>query len=626
MIPNPIEQKLDLLPKTPGCYLFKNNQGVVIYIGKARVLRQRVRQYFQDPKHLDAKTVVMVAKIHDFEIIETDSEVEALILESNLVKQYRPRYNINLKDDKSFPYIKVTDELFPRIFVTREKERTGGKYFGPYTDVRTLRFNLKTLHEIFPIRSCSHRFTEEMIEQKKVKLCLDYHIKKCEGPCQALISISQYRYMTDQMVQFINGKTTGLLNELKSDMERLAGGMRFEEAAKIRDRILAIERYDSNQKVVFPDHKDKDIAAVARADDDACGVIFKIRDGKIIGRQHFYFNRVEDKPSEEVLESLIKTCYSKADYIPPEILMPYDPSETDLLITWLSRKHPVTMQVPQDDASVKLMAMCTRNAELLLGELKLQKAKARESAIPKVLSLLQKDLHLPAIPRRIECFDNSNIQGHEPVASMVVFIDGRPKSGEYRKFKIKTVQGPDDFASMYEIISRRYLRVMAEGLDWPDLIIVDGGKGQLSSAVQALQDIGVTVKDVDQDGYVIIGLAKKREEIFLPGLSDPIMIPKTSPSLKLLQNIRNEAHRFAITYHRRLRRKNSIQSALDDVKGIGPKKRNALIRQFGSIQNIITARIEDIAKTANIPESRAIELQNILKQSIPDEPIKEQNQ
>ncbi len=606
MIPDTVAEKLGQLPRTPGCYLFKNERGDILYIGKARVLRQRVRQYFQDPKHLDPKTAVMVSKIADFEVIETDSEVEALILESNLVKQYRPKYNINLKDDKSFPFIKVTDELLPRIYVTREKERTGGRFFGPYTDVRSLRFMLKTLHEIFPIRSCSHRFTEEMLHQKKIKLCLDYHIRKCEGPCQQLIPVTRYREMVNQMVRFLSGKTAGLLETLRAEMQDKAAQMKFEEAAGIRDRIRAIERYDANQKVAFSDGRDRDIAAIARDEDDACGVIFKIRDGKIVGRQHFYFSRAEDKSAEEILETLMKTYYTQSDYIPPEILLPYRPEDSELLMQWLSVSYPVTFIYPEDTATEKLLAMCVRNAELLLGDLKLQKAKAREASVPKTLGILQQDLHLPSLPRRIECFDNSNIQGSDPVASMVVFIDGRPRPGEYRKYKIKTVKGPDDFASMHEVVSRRYLRVSAEGLDWPDLIVVDGGKGQLSAAVQALEDIGVTVRSAENEGLTVIGLAKKREEIFFPGVADPVMIPKTSPSLKLLQQIRDEAHRFAVTFHRRLRDKAMKISALDGINGIGPKKKADLLRHFGSVHQIAEASTEAIAKIARVPESLAV--------------------
>lgn len=602
-----LQDKLDHLPKTPGCYLFKNAQQKVIYIGKAKVLRNRVRQYFQDSKRDDLKLQVMVSKVSDLEIIETDSEVEALILESNLVKEYRPRYNIELKDDKSFPYIKVTNELFPRIYVTREKEKSGGRFFGPYTDVKNLRHTLKTLHRIFPVRSCTHVFTPEKIEEKKVKLCLDYYIHKCEGPCQGLIHPQPYQKTIDQMVRFLNGKTRDLLTHMRHEMQEYAAEQKFEDAARIRDRIQAIENYTDSQKIVFQDLSDKDILAVASEEDQACGVVFKIRDGKMIGRQHYYFSHVEDKTPAHILENLIKTYYMQADYIPGEIYVQSEPEDILSLHEWLFRKSgdKVDFVIPKIGEKHKLVDMCERNARLLLGELKLQKLKAQEAFIPRVLQSLQRDLNLNRLPRRIECFDNSNIQGSDAVASMVVFADGKPKKGAYRKFKIKTVVGPDDFASMHEVITRRYLRVLEEGLDFPDMIVVDGGKGQLSSAVSALEGLGIQVSKAGSPGQVIVGLAKRMEEIFIPDVADSIMIPKTSSSIKLLQQIRDEAHRFAITFHRERREKRIIMSELDAIEGIGEKRRALLLNHFGSVRKLSEAALGEIAEVEGITEDLA---------------------
>lgn len=607
-----LQDKLDHLPKTPGCYLFKNEQQKVIYIGKAKILRNRVRQYFQDSKRDDLKLQMMVSKVYDLEIIETDSEVEALILESNLVKEYRPRYNIELKDDKSFPYIKVTDELFPRIYVTREKEKSGGRFFGPYTDVKNLRHTLKTLHRIFLVRSCTHYFTPEKIRDKKIKLCLDFYIHKCDGPCQGLIGSDTYQKVIGQMVRFLNGKTRDLLKSMNSEMQEYAAAQQFEEAAKVRDRIRAIENYTESQKIEFQDLSDKDIVAISTEEDQACGVVFKIRDGKMIGRQHYYFSKVEDKTQEHILENLLKTYYLQADYIPSEIYLQLEPDGSSALEEWLTGKSGETVRfvIPKIGDKHKLVDMCERNARLLLGELKLQKIKAQETFVPRVLQSIQRDLNLNILPRRIECFDNSNIQGSDPVASMVVFVDGKPKKSEYRKFKIKTVEGPDDFASMHEVVTRRYLRVLEEGLDFPDLIVVDGGKGQLSSAVSALEGLGIEVSKAGSAGQAIVGLAKRMEEIFIPDVADAIMIPKTSSSIKLLQHVRDEAHRFAVTFHRERREKRIILSELDSIEGVGEKRRTLLLNYFGSVKKLSEAGFDEIAGVEGINENIAQRIYN----------------
>lgn len=613
---SPLTHKLDSLPKGPGCYLFRDEHHKVIYIGKAKVLRNRVRQYFQESKKDDPKVATMVSKVRDLEVIETDSEVEALILEANLVKEHKPRYNIELKDDKSFPYIKITDEMFPRIYVTREKDRSGGRFFGPYTDVKNLRHTLKTLHRIFPIRSCMHVFTEEVVASRKVKLCLDYHIRKCEGPCQGLVDTSAYRAMIEQMQRFLRGKTHDLLAQLRREMEALAAGMRFEEAAKLRDRIRAIEHYTASQKVMFQDLSDKDILALAKIGDDACGVVFRVRDGKLIGRQHFYFAHVEEKTPAEVLEHLIKTYYLQADFVPPEIYIPMELEDADTIVDWLRRLSDgsVELVTPRLGDKLKLVHMAAKNAGLLLDDLKLQRLKAQEQFVPHVLLSLQRDLNLNRVPRRIECFDNSNIQGSDPVASMVVFADGKPKKSEYRKFKIRSVEGADDFASMHEVVSRRYLRVLNEGMDFPDLIVVDGGKGQLSAAVSALEGLGIEVSKAGSKGQPIVALAKRLEEVFVPDVGTSIMVPKTSSSIKLLQQVRDEAHRFAVTFHRQIRDKRTIASALDEIDGVGPKRRKSLFDRFGSVKKLSEASVDDIRSVEGIPENVARKIHTFLSE------------
>jgi excinuclease ABC subunit C len=595
------------LPKSPGCYLFKDDQAKILYIGKAKVLRQRVRQYFRESRREDVKVQTMVSKVRDLEVIETDSEVEALILEANLVKEHKPRYNIELKDDKSYPYIKITDELFPRIYVTREKDKSGGKFFGPYTEVKNLRSTLQTLHRIFPIRSCIHRFTAELVESRKVKLCLDYHIHKCEGPCQGLVQPEAYRAMIDQVARFLRGKTFDLVGQLEREMQAHAEEMRFEEAARIRDRMQAIETYTAGQKVMFQDLSDKDILALARTADDACGVVFRVRDGKLIGRQHFYFTHVEGKSEDDVLDQFVRTYYRHADFIPPEIFLPAALEEGEAVRQWLSGEagFRVEFVVPRIGEKVKLVQMAEKNARLLLDDLQLQKMKAQEQFVPRVLLSLQRDLRLNRVPRRIECFDNSNIQGSDPVASMVVFVDGKPKKSEYRKFRIRTVQGPDDFASMHEVVSRRYLRVLNESHEFPDLIVIDGGKGQLSAAVAALEGLGIEVSVAGSAGQPVLALAKRLEEVFLPGVNEAVMIPKTSSALRLLQHVRDEAHRFAVAFHRTLRNKRTVASELDAIEGIGPKRRQLLFDRFGSVRRLAAATLEEIRAVDGIPSDVA---------------------
>ena len=589
------QEKLNTLPKKPGCYLFKDKNNKIIYIGKAKVLRNRVRSYFQDSRFEGPKIERLKTRIADFETIVTDSETEALILEMNLIKEYKPRYNINLKDDKSYPYIRVTKERFPRIFPTRTIIRDGSRYFGPYTDVRSMRNLLKSVKRIFPIRSCNYDLTEAVVAKKKYKLCLDYYIKKCDGPCEGLVGEEEYNSMVERIVNFINGKNNQVVRELQEKMWKLSAAQRYEEAARFREQVQSIQNFQYKQKVVTDEDLDRDIVAVAVDDDDACGVVFKVRDGKILGRQHFFLNGVAEEAFESVVTSFLKQFYLKSDFVPEEILLPTEVEDAEEVKQWLSeeREKAVKLLNPKKGQKAKLVKMALKNARLLLEELKLEKLKAKDF-IAHSVKALQRDLRLKDPPLRIECFDISNIQGTDPVASMVTFVNGRPKKSDYRKFKIRVKETPDDFAMMAEAVERRYRGSLANKLDSPDLILVDGGKGQLTAAVQVLSKLNKT-------GQPIAALAKRLDEVFVPGASEAQNIPKTSSGLKLLQQIRDEAHRFAVTYHRTLRKKRTIQSELDTVPGVGPNRRAALVKYFGSVKNVKEATVDELAAVEGIP-------------------------
>ncbi|MDZ7267875.1 MAG: excinuclease ABC subunit UvrC [candidate division KSB1 bacterium] len=593
-----LQNKLDNLPLKPGVYQFKDRAGKIIYVGKAKVLRHRVRSYFQESRPLDVKTARLRSRIADLEIIVTDSEMEALILEMNLIKEYRPRYNVNLRDDKSFPYIRVTNELFPRIFPTRTLVKDGSQYFGPYTDVGQMKALLRTIKRIFPIRSCNYHFTPEVIAKKKYKLCLDYYIKKCDGPCEGLVSAAEYGQVVQQVVNFINGRDRLVVKEMQEKMLALAEKRLYEQAAKLRDRIRFIEEFQYRQKVVTADLTDRDIVAVALEDEDAAGAVFKVREGKIIGRQHYYLNGVFQEPYENVVAAFTKQYYLKADFIPEEIILPVEIPESEEVRAWLElqRQGPVRLVTPRLGEKAKLVEMCGKNAHLLLQELKLQKMKARLK-LPHSVVALQRDLRLAQPPRRIECFDISNLQGTDPVAAMVTFEDGRPKKSDYRKFKIRGTQTPDDFAMMAEAIERRYAGTLAKKLPLPDLILVDGGKGQLNAALAVLQRLELNLP--------IAALAKRLDEVFVPGAAEAQNIPRTSSGLKLLQQLRDEAHRFGVTFHRSLRRKRTTASELSKIPGVGPARRKALLKFYGSLAGVRQASVDELLLVSGITPALA---------------------
>ncbi|MBN2412136.1 excinuclease ABC subunit C [candidate division KSB1 bacterium] len=589
-----LEDKLANIPKKPGIYLFKDKSGEILYIGKAKILRNRVRSYFQESRNLEPKLVRLVSRISDIETIVTDSEVEALILEANLVKENKPRYNINLKDDKSFPYIRVTNEPYPRIFPTRKIIRDGSRYFGPYTDVYSMREILKTVKRIFPVRSCNYLLTTENTKNKKYKVCLNYHIKRCHGPCENYVSHEEYNKVIEFVVDFIQGHTQKVEQDISLRMKKLATELKFEQAARLRDQLKAIEIFRQRQKVLDPTMADRDIIAAALNNNDACCAVFKVRDGKIIGRLHFYLNGVRDEDIASVTNSFMKQYYLKADFIPPEIIVPALLSDRIILSNWLEQKseNKVKILFPQQGEKSRLLKMCNKNAQLLLDELLLQKQQAKD-IIAGSVKALQEALNLKQIPKRIEGFDISNIQGTNPVASMVCFINGKSAKSEYRRFKIRIKETPDDFVMMHEVVYRRYSRIQKENKALPDLILIDGGKGQLSAATEALKKLHIN----DQQ---VIALAKRLDEVFVPGIQEAQNIRRDSAALKLLQRVRDESHRFAVTYHRSLRKKRTLLSILDEIPGVGPGRRTQLLKTLGSLKKIRSATAAELSAVEGI--------------------------
>lgn len=600
-----LKNKIYRLPKNPGVYQFKNAKNDILYIGKAKNLRNRVRQYFQGSGNISSRIRAMVSKIADIELIITDSEIEALILEATLIKKHKPHYNIDLKDDKSYPYIVITKEPFPRVFVTRRIASDGSKYFGPYTEVGAMREFLKMIKDIFKVRSCNYFIDDESIAKKRYKLCLDYHIKQCDGPCEGLVSEKTYNEMIDSVALLLKGKTGKLISDWEVRMNSAAEQLHFEEAKRYRDAITQLKVYSQKQKIIEPTLTDRDIIAIVKDIDDACGVIFNVREGKITGKKHLLIRKVEGKTEEEIIEQMVPNYYLDEIEIPMEIYLSHRPLNVSVIQEWLRVKRGGGLKIiiPRAGEKVRMMNMCKLNAKIILDEY-LSEKKSKNKKIPEALMMLQKHLQMTAIPHRIECFDISNIQGADSVASMVVFIDGKPRKCEYRKFKITTVHGSDDYLSMREVIFRRYKRVLDEKLSMPDLIMVDGGKGQLSSAIEILKSLQLWKGD--RTGVSIIGLAKKLEEVFLPLSSDPQNIPKTSPALRLLQKIRDEAHRFAISYHRQLRTKRTLKTEIELIEGIGKKHSKILLEIFGSVKGVQEASYEKISSVVGTKNASKI--------------------
>ena len=576
-----LQDKLKILPDAPGVYLMKDARGKIIYVGKARVLKNRVRQYFQSGKNHGAKVKAMVAKIADFETIVTATEVEALILECNLIKKYRPRYNISLKDDKSYPYLKLTAEDFPRIVLTRRVIHDGSRYFGPYTSGLAVKETLALLRKIFPLRTCK-TFAK--------RPCLEFHIKRCLAPCANKISREDYMQFVKSAEKFLEGRTAQIERELSAQMIDAAENLIFEKAARLRDILSAIKKVTEKQKIVT-DTGDVDAIGLARLEDETCAQIFFIREGKVTGRENFLLNGAKDESDAQAVTEFIKQYYSRAQISAAEILLPVTLTEDDLKILgeWLG----VKLIEPKRGVKRSLVEMANQNAEKFLAEESARRQLKNAQTLGAVEEL-KKFLELPRLPRRMECFDISHIQGTETVASMVVFEDGAPDKKSYRRFKIRSTEGkPDDFLSMREVTSRRY--TSTENL--PDLIVIDGGIGQLNSALEIIRGAGHQVP--------VVGLAKQFELIFVEGSAIPVELPKDSQALKLMQRIRDEAHRFAITYHRKLRHKRNLKSELDNVAGIGTKRRTELFKAFGTLAKIKSASVEELSAVPSMTRAAA---------------------
>ena len=589
-----LQSKLKNIPTFPGVYRFMDDRGEIIYIGKAKNLRNRVRSYFQKSKSQSPKNLTMIRHISDLEWIVVRSEVEALLTEANLIKQHSPRYNVMMKDDKSFPFIRITNEPYPQVLLTRKIVKDGSKYFGPFTDVYRLRTTLKALHKVFPVRSCSFFLDEQVIADKKVKLCLDYHIKKCEGPCEGLVSGEDYQEMIDRIDRFMRGKTKETENYITEQMRIASSAMRYEEAAMYRDQLEAILSFTERQSQVAADFEDRDVFALSREGSLGVVVIIRIRNGRIFSREKISMQRLDEKDSG-TMKLVITRFYMDSELIPREISLPLPPTDEEDLLTWLKKKRggAVNFLFPQRGEKAKEMRITLQNAKLLLGEWIINRQKRRE-LVPKILAQLQEDLNMDAPPRRVEAFDISHLGGTDTVASMVCFIDARPRKTEYRKFNIKTVSGIDDFAAMREVVFRRYKRLKDEQESLPDLILVDGGKGQLSMALSALRELGL-------DYIPTIGLAKKLEEVFVPGNPDPQTIHRQSPGLILLRQIRDEAHRFAITFQRNKRKKKVIQSVFGDIPGMGSTRVARLLDAFDGPEAIARLTPEVIQGETGIP-------------------------
>ncbi|MDP2859085.1 MAG: excinuclease ABC subunit UvrC [Bacillota bacterium] len=608
--PVSLEERAKQLPEEPGVYLFKDGTGDVIYVGKAISLRDRVKSYFQSPRNLTAKTLTMVQQAQDVDYIVVESEVEALILESNLIKKHRPKYNVRLKDDKHYPYLRVTtEETWPRVLIARAIKQDGSRYFGPYTRSGAVSETMQLIRRIFPLRTCSNN-----VFRTVSRPCLNYHIQRCLGPCKVRVTPEEYGAMVKDICLFLEGRPEVLRESTRKRMKEASESLEFERAAKLRDQLKAIEEITQKQKIISSKAEDRDAAGVALAGPEAVVVVLQVREGKMIGAEQLYMSGPPSQTTEDVIGGFLTQYYPVAADLPDEILLPAEPEDAEVVAGWLGKlaKHKVMLRAPVRGKAKQLVQMATRNALLALEELKPKAERDRERAT-KGLEELAGVLGLPRPPARIECYDISNIQGTNATGSMVVFEDGFPKKDDYRRFKIRTVEGANDFAMLAEVIGRRFKRAAKAQKDpeataqgstaqdsfahMPDLVVVDGGKGQLSSAIEALSGAGIAVP--------AIGLAKKEEEVFTPGSSDPLQIPKDSDGLMLLQRIRDEAHRFAVGYHRKIRSHETRRSILDEIPGIGPKRRVALLKAFGSIRAISEASVQDLTRVKGMNEPAA---------------------
>lgn len=586
-----LKNKINNLPSLPGVYIYKNKFGKIIYIGKAVNIRNRVRSYFQSKKVIDAKTKALIDNISDFEYIVTDNEAEALILEDSLIKKYKPRYNILLRDDKTYPFIRITNEEFPKIVSTRRVVRDGSRYFGPYTDVQSMKKVLRLARSIFKIRSCKLNLTEESIKLGKFRLCLDYQIGKCDGPCEGLIPKVDYNDNIRNAIRLIEGKTNEIEKMLESKMIESANKFEYERAAYFRNQIFLLRDFTYNQKIVTTELIDRDVIGFARNLGYTCTLIFKVRDGRLIGKHHYIFKDSKKILDSNILRVTLEKWYLESESVPEEILLPILIDEERFLLDYLRQKKgkAVTISVPKHGEKRKIVDLANENADFQLKEYLLA-AQKRDAILPKIALQVQKDLNLQKPARFVVCFDNSHLHGQELVSSMVAFKDGKSLKSEYRRFKIKTVSVGDDFGAMREAVQRYFRRIIDEQKELPNLMIIDGGKGQLNEVFSVM-------KQFELDNEInVIAIAKKLEEIYLPKIKEPIILSRSSPTLQFIQRVRDEAHRFAIKYHRSLREKRTITTELLQIEGVGEKTANKLLSTFGSVSAIKTLSHEEISK------------------------------
>jgi len=600
-----IIEQLRQLPAKPGVYLMRDSEGNVLYVGKAANLHHRVRSYFGAGQKLSTKLQRMVARVNDFEFYVTASEQEALILELNLIKRHRPRYNVRLKDDKTFPYLKIDlNEDWPRVHITRRLEEDGGRYFGPFASAKSIRQTLKMIKGIFPFRSCS-----KAIAGTDLRPCLEYHIHHCLAPCIGVVSRQEYAEVIKQVILFLEGKQEMVVQELESKMKQAAEALNFEQAALLRDQIQAVDRVIEGQRIATKIRGEQDVIAFAQDKDQAYVQVFFIRSGKLIGRESFILQGTSSEEPHQIMTSFIKQFYNSSPYIPPLLLLQYGVEDRAIIENWLESKRggKVHIQVPGRGSKKQLVETVAENARQGLEQLKI-KQLAMPTALEASLDEIQRELQLKCAPLRMECYDISNIQGKNAVGSMVVFDKGKPKPAHYRRFRIKTVSGANDYAMLQEVLKRRFKRISHAANAWailPDLVLIDGGRGQLNCAVAAMQEVGA-------ESIATASLAKENEEIFIPQRAKPIILPHSSPGLQLLQRLRDEAHRFALGYHQKIHKKETFASALDTIPGIGAKRKRSLVKQFGSVGAIRRASIEELAATEGMSRRLAKRIKELL--------------
>ena len=616
-----VTQRLQATPERPGIYMMKDARGTVLYVGKAAVLRNRLRSYFGSPAHQPNKTRRMMGHVRDFEYIVTDTEAEALILENTLIKRYKPRYNARLKDDKTYPYLKIDlSEEFPRVYITRRVAKDGARYFGPFATANTVRKSMDLVKRLFPYRSCTKKITGN-----DPRPCLEYYINRCVAPCTGYATKEEYAKVIDQVTLFMEGDTEAVTRDLHANMERASERLEFERAAVLRDRLKAVEKVAEERRIKVDSNPvtDMDVIALAQSASETWVEVFFIRKGKLIGREHFFMEGAQDDTPEVVTGQFIQQFYGSALTIPPRLVVQHQPPGSELIAGYLRglRGKAVRLVCPQRGRHKQLVQTVADNARQGLAQHRI-KWLDNHDIIRQAVEELEEELSLPLPLHRMECYDISHIQGSNSVGSMVVFEDGRPKQSQYRRFKIKTVEGVDDFESMREVLRRRFKRLAQaraaamEGADggeapvagWgalPDLVLIDGGKGQLSAALEVLLQLGL-------DDVPLAALAKENEWLFVPHTPEPIILPRDSQALYLVQRIRDEAHRFAVTYHRNLRSKSSLSSPVELVSGIGPKRKRMLMRRFGSLKGIKEAAVEEIAAVPGMTRSLALRLKQTI--------------